>query len=127
MRVGWDQTISLASDCRFVNVYREAIIRVVVSGPQGQEQEIEALVDTGFNGFLTLPSSLITILGLPFRRRGRAVLADGSESLFDIYEATLLWDGQLRRIAVDAVDTDSTSRHGFIARLRVEASSSSRR
>lgn len=90
-----------------VNAYLEAIIRLVVSGPRGQEQEIEAVVDTGFTGFLTLPPSLITTLGLPFRRRGRAVLADGSESLFDIYEATVLWDGQPRRVAIDAVDTDS--------------------
>lgn len=90
-----------------VNGYREAIIRLVVSGPREQEQEIEAVVDTGFTGFLTLSPSLITTLGLPFRRRGRAVLADGSESLFDIYEATVLWDGQPRRVAIDAVDTDS--------------------
>ena len=90
-----------------VNAYREAIIRLTVSGPRGQEQEIDAVVDTGFTGFLTLPPSLITTLGLPFRRRGRAVLADGSESLFDIYEAKVLWDGQPRRVAIDAVDTDS--------------------
>jgi clan AA aspartic protease len=90
-----------------VNSYREAIIRLVVSGPLGQEQEIDAVVDTGFTGFLTLPLSLIATLNLPFRRRGRAVLADGSESLFDIYEARVLWDGQPRRVAIDAVDTDS--------------------
>ena len=89
-----------------VNVYREAIIKLVVSGPRGHE-EISTVVDTGFNGFLTLPPSLITTLCLPFRRRGRAILADGNESLFDIYEATVLWDGQLRRVAVDVVDTDS--------------------
>jgi predicted aspartyl protease len=34
------------------------------------------------------------------------LLADGSESVFDIYEATLMWGGALRRIAVDAADTD---------------------
>ena len=34
------------------------------------------------------------------------MLADGSESLFDIYEATIVWDGMPRRIAVDAADTD---------------------
>lgn len=34
------------------------------------------------------------------------MLADGSESVFDIYEATIMWDGAPRRIAVDAADTD---------------------
>ncbi len=89
-----------------VNVYREAIIRLVVHGPQGQEQEIETVIDTGFNGSLTLPPALISTLGFPFRRRGRALLADGSESLFDIFEAMVIWDDQPRRVSVDAADTD---------------------
>jgi len=89
-----------------VNTYLEAIVRLVISGPPGQEQELDAVIDTGFNGFLTLPPRLISTLGLPFRRRGRAVLADGSESLFDIYEARVLWDGQSRRVAIDAVETE---------------------
>jgi predicted aspartyl protease len=46
------------------------------------------------------------MLGLPFRRRGRAILADGSETIFDIYEATVTWDGQARRISVDDANTD---------------------
>jgi len=32
------------------------------------------------------------------------LLADGNESLFDIYEATVIWDGKPRRIAVDEVN-----------------------
>jgi hypothetical protein len=31
-------------------------------------------------------------------------LADGNESVFDIYEATALWDGSPRRVSVDEVD-----------------------
>jgi clan AA aspartic protease len=89
-----------------VTVDREAVIRLVVRGPQGQEQEVDALVDTGFNGYLALPPALIAALGLPWRRRGRALLADGSDSLFDIHEATVIWDGQPRWIAVDSADTD---------------------
>jgi clan AA aspartic protease len=89
-----------------VSPYREALVRVTVRGPGGQEQEIEAVIDTGFDGALTLPLAHIVSLGLPWRRRGRALLADGSESLFDIYEATVVWDSMTRRIAVDAADTD---------------------
>jgi clan AA aspartic protease len=79
---------------------------VVVHGSQGQEQEIEAIIDTGFNGSLSLPPALVAALGLPFRRRGRALLADGSEGLFDVHEATVVWDGQPRRVSTDAADTD---------------------
>ena len=88
-----------------VNDYREAIVRLTVLGPQAQE-EVEAIVDTRFSGFLTLPVSLVATLDLPFRRQGRAVLADGSETLFDVYEAEVVWEERLRRIFVDAADTD---------------------
>jgi len=87
-----------------VTVAREAVISLTVRGPNGQEQEIEAVIDTGFDGSLTLPSALITALGLPWRRRGRALLADGNESVFDIYEATVMWDGTARRVSVDEVE-----------------------
>jgi clan AA aspartic protease len=84
----------------------QAIIRLTVRGPEGQEREVEAVIDTGFDGTLTLPPGLIAALGLAWHRRGRALLADGSESLFDIYEATVVWDGEPRRIAVDEADID---------------------
>ena len=64
------------------------------------------MIDTGFNGSLTLPPDLISGLALPFRRIGRALLGDGSEVTFDIHETVILWDGRLRRIAVDVADTD---------------------
>jgi clan AA aspartic protease len=89
-----------------VDTYHQALIRLIVQGLGGQELEIEVIIDTGFSGSLSLPPSLIAILGLPFRRRGRAVLADGKEIIFDIYEATVLWDGRLRRMAVDEAETD---------------------
>ena len=89
-----------------VSAYREAVIPVTVRGLEEQEQEVEAVIDTGFDGWLTLPASLIATLRLPWRRRGRAMLADGSEALFDVYDATVIWDGRLRRIAVDCVDSD---------------------
>ena len=68
-------------------------------------REIEAIIDTGFDGSLSLPSSIVVQLGLPWRQRGRALLADGSESVFDIYEATVDCDGEARRIVVDEVET----------------------
>ena len=53
---------------------RQPVIHLLVRGPAGQEQEIEAIIDTGFDGWLSLPSSLITRLGLVWHRRGRALL-----------------------------------------------------
>lgn len=89
-----------------VTASREAVISLKVRGPDGTEREIEAVVDTGFSGSLTLPSALIEILDLEWRQRGQAVLADGTRSLFDVYDATIVWDGKPRPVAADAVDGD---------------------
>jgi clan AA aspartic protease len=83
----------------------QAVIHLVVRGPAGQETEIDAIIDTGFDGWLSLPSSIIISLDLEWRERGRALLADGSESVFDIYEAIVLWDGQALRIPVHQAET----------------------
>lgn len=88
-----------------VNASHEAIISLHVGG-FGNRHRIDAVVDTVFNGFLTLPARLVQELDLVWRRRGRAMLADGTDSLFDIYEATVMWHGRPRRIAVDEVDCD---------------------
>ena len=89
-----------------VNAYREAVISLSVEGSGSLRHDISAVIDTGFNGYLTLPAALIQALGLVWRRRGRAMLADGSDSVFDIYEAAVTWDGTSRRIAVDEVECD---------------------
>ena len=88
-----------------VNADYEAVIRLFVQGPAGPAHEVDAIIDTGFNGFLTLPPALVTTLGLMRRSRGRALLANGSEELFDIYGVTVLWDGQQRYVEADAVET----------------------
>ncbi len=87
-----------------VNAAYEAVVRLTVQGPSGQAREIEAVVDTGYNGFLTLPPALVTELGLVYRDRGRAILADGSEALFDIYDVAVLWDKRLRNTRASAAD-----------------------
>ena len=53
-----------------------------------------------------MPTALIAALGLAWRGRESAVLADGSEHLFDFYEANVEWDGDARRTIVIAADSD---------------------
>jgi predicted aspartyl protease len=47
-----------------VNSHREAIIQFAVLGEDNQRQGIKAVIDTGYTGFLTLPSTIITTLEL---------------------------------------------------------------
>ncbi len=88
-----------------VNAAYEAVVTLTILSPAGPTREVEAVVDTGFNGFLTLPTALITELRLPFASMGRATLADGSEITYDVYGVSVLWDGQPRYIEADAADT----------------------
>jgi clan AA aspartic protease len=90
----------------YVNADHEPIIRIQVLDSSGQIYEQNAIVDTGFNGWLSLPPHLITTLGLTWKRRGRAILADGSNSIFDVYEAVVVWDTQILRIPIDEADSD---------------------
>ena len=43
----------------FVNANLEAVVTIPLLGPAGQTREIAAVVDTGFNGYLTLPPTLV--------------------------------------------------------------------
>lgn len=88
-----------------VNAAYEAVVTLAVRGPAGQTTEIDAVIDTGFTGVLTLPPALVSELGLPFVTRGRATLANGSEDFFDIYDVAVLWESQLRYVLADAADT----------------------
>jgi len=88
-----------------VNANREAIIRLIVHGTTGQTSEIEAVIDTGFTGFLTLPTPFILSLGLIWRGQAQAMLGDGNLHQFDVYGTTVIWDGQVRIVETDAADT----------------------
>ena len=81
-----------------VNIRYEAVVALTLQGPQGKARDIEAVIDTGYNGFLTLSTALVTELELPFITTGRANLANDEEVEFGIHEARVLWDGQARDV-----------------------------
>jgi clan AA aspartic protease len=62
------------------------------------------VIDTGFNGFLTLPVELIPDLELQFVGTTNAALGDGKQVYFDVYEATVVWDGKERNVVALATD-----------------------
>src|SRR5713226_7638556 len=99
------------------------MIKLPVRNSTGQQQEIEAVLDSGFTGSLTLPPSLIASLGLPWRSRSSAILANGNVEQFDIYTATIVWDGMPRPILIQAIDNvpllGMTLLVGYDLRVRV--------
>jgi predicted aspartyl protease len=84
----------------FITVDREAVFRLIVYGPDGEEEAVEATIDTGFNGYLTLPPFVVSLLGLAYHSEALALLGDGSTVSLHKFEATVLWDGQDREVLV---------------------------
>jgi clan AA aspartic protease len=89
----------------YVNKNYEDTILVVIRN-NAKLKSINAVIDTGFTGFLSLPNDIITELGLPWSYRDRGTLGDGSEVLFDIYDAVAIWDGKTKEIEVNSAETD---------------------
>lgn len=89
-----------------VNLRCEVTLPLVVGNTSGQRQVIDTVIDTGFNGFLTLLSAVISALSLPWNASDIVTLGDGSETLFDLYAATLIWDGQYREVDVAESETE---------------------
>jgi clan AA aspartic protease len=89
-----------------VNQRCEAILPLVIGNATGQRQVLDAVIDTGFNGFLSLPSTVISALNLPWSGSDIVTLGDGSETFFDLYAATIIWDGQYQEIDIAESDTE---------------------
>ncbi len=89
-----------------VNADFEPIIPLSICDADRKVYTQDAIVDTGFNGWLSLPPDLIAQLNLKWKRRGRAILGDGNECVFNVYEAVVIWDGNLLTIPIDEADSE---------------------
>lgn len=89
----------------YVNASYEAVISLVIKH-DSKLKSINTVIDTGFTGFLSLPQSMIDELELPWSYSDFATLGDGSETLFDIHDANVIWDGQFRAIEINSAETD---------------------
>ncbi|NCS22686.1 MAG: clan AA aspartic protease [Microcystis aeruginosa G11-06] len=76
-----------------VNADFEAIISLSICDSEGNIYAQDAIVDTGFNGWLSLPPDLIDQLNLKWKRRGRAILGE-------------IWDGDYLTIPIDEADSE---------------------
>jgi clan AA aspartic protease len=85
---------------------REATISLVVVNENRQTKLITAVIDTGYTGYLSLPSEIITELNLSWTGIDRGTLGDGSEVTFEVYAAKVIWDGEYRDIPINEAETD---------------------
>lgn len=73
-----------------VNPNCEATIRFVIGNENAQRRVIDAVIDTGYTGFLSLPREVIVSLNLPWTGVDRGTLGDGSETTFEVYAAIII-------------------------------------
>lgn len=84
-----------------VTARRETVLRLRVLGAGERETvEVEAVLDTGFTGHLTLPGALVEELSLPPQGVVEASLADGSRVGLRVHRARVVWMGQPRDVEV---------------------------
>jgi clan AA aspartic protease len=78
---------------------REALVELEVTNAV-QSIATTAAIDTGYNGYLTLPSDLITALGLNFAGYRSGTLADGSTVILAVHLGTVTWHEVQREVLV---------------------------
>ena len=75
---------------------QQALVSVDIVDSNGLLQPIEVILDTGFTGYLTLPTDSIQELGLRSVGRRTFELANGELFEFEAFLAAVSWHGRLR-------------------------------
>jgi clan AA aspartic protease len=81
----------------------QAQMGIILCLPESLNLEIKCVIDTGFEGFLTLPPAAIAQLGLTYVARINANLADNSNVATNVYSVTILWNSVERDVPVLAM------------------------
>jgi len=102
-----------------ITAKKEAVVKIQVLGPAGQAALVEAAIDTGYDGFLTLPALLIHDLDLPFEGTARATLGDGTTVSMDVFRAIVAWEDESRKVLVLAAEGGALLGMAMLAGSRV--------
>jgi clan AA aspartic protease len=87
-----------------VNTSLQPWVAIEVMGADGQFRSIEFVLDTGFNGTLTLPLDAIRRLGLPPDGPREVFLANGDAVTLNGWGGTVIWQGRRSSILVLQAD-----------------------
>ena len=81
----------------------ESVIELEAIG-YNQQEKIACIIDTGFSGYLALPSNLINRLKLPKVDDQEVILADGTTASMEKYLVKILWHGEERSVSALRAD-----------------------
>ena len=79
---------------------RELVMPLRVLDASEHVHRVEAHIDTGFNGYLTLPPGITQLLGLTPSRPVALTMANDETGTFRSYHGMALWQGQRRPIEI---------------------------
>ena len=85
-----------------INSQYEPIITIRVSGPNGTPIEVDAVIDTGFNGFLCLPLEVVESARMPYLYSTTARMADDQDRTMRLHQAEVDWDGSSKTVEAHA-------------------------
>ena len=88
-----------------VDARLNAIVNIALLGRNSRRQTVEVVIDTGFDGYLTLPYQVVARLEFPWVRSQTVILGDGNPQPCDVYDGEISWNNQLRSIEIEAADT----------------------
>lgn len=86
-----------------VNSRIEAVVSVPLEGADGRFREVEFVIDTGFNGYMTLTPTLALELGLEVYELIPMDLADGSRTFIPSYHVSVIWDDDRQPVSAGAL------------------------
>ena len=85
---------------------REIVVPLILICVDGDEQSLHAVIDTGFDSFLSLPPHIVASLSLRQVGVVHVTLGDGSEAALPKYRVRIVWDGQERNVPVYEAEGD---------------------
>ena len=68
-------------------------VSIGIRGRNDEEMVLDAVLDTGFTGTVSIPDQIIRETNLAFSRREMFVLADGTRRVVDVYDGSVLFAG----------------------------------
>jgi clan AA aspartic protease len=99
-----------------VTPQHEAVVPLRIRGSGGNELDVDAIIDTGFSGFLTLPPALISTMNLPLRSQIDIQLGDGTVRAIDTYDLEVEWNGVWIKVVASEIDTTPLLGMSLLAR-----------
>lgn len=84
----------------------QILVTLTIGNEEGDEQEVDAVIDTGFGGYLMLTPEIVQSLTLPQTDVGTAVLADGSIVRLAAHEVIITWNEEELAVSAYVGDGD---------------------